>query len=96
LYGHETWFLTLRKEYGLRRFETRVLRMLGHERRWPETGEDCTMRSFVTCTFHKILLVIKSRRVRWSGSVACMGCMRNGRCRHRWENNFGVDVREVG
>jgi len=25
-------------------------------RKWQEDGEDCTMRSFITCTLHKILL----------------------------------------
>jgi hypothetical protein len=35
-------------------FENRVLRrMFGPKR---EAGEDCIMRSFITCTLHQILL----------------------------------------
>ena len=55
--------------------------------------------------------VIKSRRMRWAGHVACLG-ERKGvyrvlvgkpegkrpleRPRHRWENNIKMDLREVG
>jgi hypothetical protein len=40
--------------------EKRVLRrVFGPKRR--EAGEDCIMKSFITCMLHKILLVIKSR-----------------------------------
>jgi hypothetical protein len=42
--------LTLREEHRLRVFENRVLRRIfGPKRNWWETGEDCMMRSFVTC-----------------------------------------------
>jgi hypothetical protein len=40
-----------------------------------EIGEDCIMSSFITCT--SIIMVIKSRRVRWAGHVARMGQPRN-------------------
>jgi hypothetical protein len=55
--------------------------------------------------------VIKWRRLRWSGHVACMGERRGayralvgkpegrrplGRPRHRWENNIKMDLRQVG
>jgi hypothetical protein len=68
-----------------------------------KTGEDCIMRSFMTCTLHQILRVIKRRRIRWVGHVARMEQTRNehnmlvgkseekrelGRPRRRWE---GVD-----
>jgi hypothetical protein len=58
-----------------------------------------------------IITVIKSRRMRWVGHVACMGEMKNtykilirepeGRrplrkCRHRWEDNIRIDVRVIG
>jgi hypothetical protein len=58
-----------------------------------------------------IVRVIKSRRMRWVGHVAPMGEGRGvyrilvekpkgrrplGRTRHRWENNFRMDLREVG
>jgi hypothetical protein len=31
------------------------------ERKWQEAGEDCIMRSFVTCELHHIIRVIKQR-----------------------------------
>jgi len=58
-----------------------------------------------------IVRVIKSRRMRWAGHVARMGEGRDvykvlvgkpegrrplGRPRHRWEDNIGMDLREVG
>jgi hypothetical protein len=58
-----------------------------------------------------IIWVIKSRRLRCAGHVACMGERRSayralvgkpegrrplGRPRHRWEDNIKMDLREVG
>jgi len=58
-----------------------------------------------------ITWVVKSRRMRWAGHVACMGEGRGvhrvvvgkpegksplGRPRRRWENNIKMDLREVG
>jgi hypothetical protein len=58
-----------------------------------------------------IIWVIKSRRMRWEGHVACMGEGRGayrilvgrpegwrplGRPRHRWEDNIKMDLQEVG
>jgi len=58
-----------------------------------------------------IVRVIKSRRMRCSGHVACMGETRGvyrvlvrkpevkrllGRPRHRWEDNIKMDLQEVG
>jgi hypothetical protein len=55
--------------------------------------------------------VIKSRRMRWAGHVACIGEGRGvywvlvgrpeskrslGRPRHRWEDNMKMDLREIG
>jgi hypothetical protein len=34
-------------------FENRVLDLSGKQ--WREAGEDCKMRSFITCTLHQIL-----------------------------------------
>jgi len=61
--------LTLRKIS-----ENRVLRRLnGPDRKWPKSGEDCTMRSFITSyTTPKIIRMTKSRRMLWTGHVACM------------------------
>ena len=58
-----------------------------------------------------IVRVIKSRRMRWAGHVACMGGERGvyrvlvgkpegkrpmGRPRRRWEDNIRMDLQEVG
>ena len=58
-----------------------------------------------------IVRVIKCRRMRWAGHVACMGEGRGvysvlvlkpkgkrplGRPRRRWEDNIGMDLQEVG
>ena len=58
-----------------------------------------------------IVWVIKSRRMRWDGHVACMGQGRGvykvlvgkpegkrplGRPRRRWEDNIKMDLQEVG
>ena len=58
-----------------------------------------------------IIRVIKSRRMRYAGHVACMGERRVayrvlvgkpegrsplGRPRHRWEDNIKMDLQEVG
>jgi hypothetical protein len=58
-----------------------------------------------------IIMVIKSRRMRWVQHVTCMGQMRNKykimvekpegkrpfrRPRHRWENNIRMDLTETG
>jgi hypothetical protein len=72
-----------------------------------------TMNNTVLSVWLKpsIIRVIKSRRLRWAGHVACMGERRGayralvgkpegrrplGRPRHRWEDNIKVDLREVG
>jgi hypothetical protein len=39
LYGHETWYLTLRKGHRLRVFENRVLRRIFGPKRDEGTGE---------------------------------------------------------
>jgi len=58
-----------------------------------------------------IVWVVKSRRMRWAGHVACMGERRGvhrvlvgkpegkrpmGRPRRRWEGNIKMDLQEVG
>jgi hypothetical protein len=57
-----------------------------------------------------IITMIKSRSMRWAGHVACMRAKRHeyrvlveepegkrplGRCRHRWEDNVKMDLREI-
>jgi hypothetical protein len=57
-----------------------------------------------------IIRIMKSKRVRWAGNLACMGKKRNayrilvgkpegkrllGRPRHRWEDSIKMDLREI-
>jgi hypothetical protein len=42
-----------------------------------EVGENCIMRSCIICSSLDFIWMIKSRRVRWAGHVACMGERRN-------------------
>jgi hypothetical protein len=46
------------KGYTSRLFKNRVVRRIFRTigRKWREAGEDCTVRSFITCTLHEILL----------------------------------------
>jgi hypothetical protein len=52
------WSLTLREEHGFRVFENRVLRRTFEPKREELTGngENCIMRSFITCMLHWIFL----------------------------------------
>jgi hypothetical protein len=55
LYGCETWSLALKEEHGLSVFENRVLRrVFGPKSDEQEVGENCIMRSFITCTPHQV------------------------------------------
>jgi hypothetical protein len=99
----------LREEYRLSVFENRVLRKIFG----PRWEEDRLWRKLHNDEFHNvyfspnIVKVIKSRRMRWTGHVACMGEGRSvyrvlvgrsegkrplGRCRHRWEDNIKIDI----
>jgi hypothetical protein len=113
LYGYETWSLTLREEHRLRIFENRVLRKIFG----PKKEEDRSWRKLHNDELHNlysssnIVRVIKSRRIRWAGHVACMregrgvyrvlvgrpeGKRSLGRTRCRWEDNIKMDLREIG
>jgi hypothetical protein len=93
-------------------FENRVLRIFG-----PKREADGSWRKLHNDELHdlysssNIVRVIKSRRMRWAGNVACMGEGRGvyrllvGRpeekrhwevLRHRWEDNSKMDLREIG
>jgi hypothetical protein len=112
LYGCKTWSLTLREEHGLRIFENQVLRKIFGSKR----EEDGSWRNLHNDVLHNlysllnIVRVIKSRRMRWAGHVACMGEGRGvygvlvgrpkgkrplGRWRHRWKDNIKMDLREI-
>jgi hypothetical protein len=75
------------------------------------SGENCRMRNFAIYAAYHIYRVIKSRRMRWAGHVACMGDKRGayrvlmgkpeekrplGRPRRRWEDDIKMDIQELG
>ena len=76
LYGCETWSLTLREEHRLRVFENRVLRRMFGPKRDEVTGEWRKLHNDELTDLYSlpnIIQVIKLRRMRWAGHVACMG-----------------------
>jgi hypothetical protein len=74
LYGCETWSLTLREEHGLTVFENRVLRKIFG----PKREVDGSWRKLQNDELHSlysspnIVMVIKTRRLRWAGNVVRM------------------------
>ena len=114
LYGCETWSLTLREERRLRVFEYRVLRRVCGSKRDEVTGEWRKLHNDELNDLYcspNIVLVVKSRRMRWAGNVAVMGEKKGvyrilvgrtkgkrplGRPRRRWEDNIKMDLQEVG
>jgi hypothetical protein len=105
---------TLREENKLRVFEDRVLRRIFGHKREEVKGGWRKLHNKELCNFYSlpdIIMVIKSRILRWAGHVALMGVMRNvckilfikpeGKrpleiLRHKWENNIKMDVKEIG
>jgi len=76
LYGCETWSLTLREERRLSVFENRVLRGIFGAKRYEVTGEWRKLHNEELNDLYcspNIVRVIKWRRMRWTGHVACMG-----------------------
>jgi hypothetical protein len=54
--GYDTWHVYVRYP---------------RSRKWRDAGNDCIIRSFMTCTIHQIFIsVIKSRRIRWEVHAA--------------------------
>jgi len=102
----------LREERKLRVFENVVLRIFG-PRRDEVTGEWRRLHNEDLNDLYSspnIVRVIKSRRMRWAGHVACMGEETEvyrvllgksegerplGRPRHRWVDNIRMDLQEV-
>jgi hypothetical protein len=64
--------LSLREEDRLRVFGNRLVRRIFGQNKDDVMGEwrNCITRSFVICTLHHIIKMIKSRRMRWAGHVA--------------------------
>jgi hypothetical protein len=114
LYGCETWSLTLREGRRLRVFENRVLRKVFRPKRDEVTGEWRKLHKEKLNDLYSlpnIVPVVKSRRMRWAGHVACMGEHRGihrvlvekpegkrplRRPRRRWEDNIKIYLQEVG
>jgi hypothetical protein len=80
LYGCETWSLTLGEEHRVKVFENRVLRRIFGPKRDEVTGG---WRKLHNEKLHhlysspSIIRMINSRRMRWTGYVACIGEKRN-------------------
>jgi len=93
VYGCETWSLTLREERRLRVFENRVLRGIFGPERDEIKGEWRKLHNEelndLYCSSN-ILRVIKSRRVRRAGHVACMG--RGETCTGFWCKTRGKET----
>ena len=114
LYGCEIWSLTLREEHSLTVFENRLLRRIFEPQRDEITGEWRKLHNEELNDLYSspnIVRVIKSRRMRWAGHVACMGEERGmyrvlveklegkrplRRPRHRWVDNIKMDLQKVG
>ena len=80
LYGYETWSLTLREEPRLRMFENWVLRRIFGPKRDELTKEWRQLHNEKLNVLYcspNIVRVIKWRRMRWAGHVACMGDRRS-------------------
>jgi hypothetical protein len=94
--------------------EDKVLRRIFGPKRDEVTGEWRRLHNKELCTLYSpqnIIRVIKSRRLRWAGHVACMGERRDayralvgkpegrrplGKPGLRWEDNIKMDFQEVG
>ena len=113
-YGFESWSLTLREERKLRVFDNMFLRRIFGPRRDEVTGEWRRLHNEELNNLYSspnIVPMIKSRRMRWAGHVACMG-EETGvhrvlvgkpegrrplvRPRRRWVDNIRMDLQEVG
>jgi hypothetical protein len=76
LYGCETWSLTLREEHRLKVFENRVLRRIFGPKGDEMVGGCRKLHNEELYNLYSspdIVRIIKSRRMRWAGHVACMG-----------------------
>jgi len=113
-YGCETWLLTLREKRRLRVLENRVLRRIFGPKRDDVQGKLRKLHYEELNNLYStsnIVIVLKSRRMRWAENVAGMGERRGvyrvlvgnpegkrplGRPRSRWEYNVKIDHQEVG
>jgi hypothetical protein len=114
LYGCENWSLTLREECRVRVFDNSVLRWIFGPKRDEVTGEWRRLHKqefYALYSSPSIIRVMKSRKLKWAGHVACIGERTGayralvgkpegrrplGRTRSRCEDNIKIDLREVG
>jgi hypothetical protein len=76
LHGWENWSLTLREEHSLSVFENRVLRRIFGPKRDEVMGDWRKIHNEELHNLYSspnIIIMIKSRRMRWSVHVARMG-----------------------
>jgi hypothetical protein len=76
LYGCETWSLSLKEEHRLRVFENWVLGRILGPKRDEVMGELRKLHSEELHNLYSstdIIRQIKSRQMKWTGHVACMG-----------------------
>ena len=76
LYGCETWSLKLRKECKLRVFQNKALRSIFGPKMDEVAGEWRKLHNEELNDLYcspNIVWVIKSRRMKWAGHVACIG-----------------------
>jgi hypothetical protein len=95
-------------------FENRMIRRIVGNKRDEVTGGWRKLHNEELHSLYSppsIIRVIKARRMRWAGHVACMGELRGannilvwkpegrrplGRPRCRWEDNIKMNLREIG
>jgi hypothetical protein len=73
MYGSETWSYILREKCRLREFENRVLKSIFVPKRDEARGEWRKLHNEDLSDLyasHKIVRLVKSRRMRWEGHVA--------------------------
>jgi hypothetical protein len=106
--------VTLREELRLKVFENRLLRRVFGPKRDKVTEEWRILHNEELNDLYSlpnIVRVVKSKRMRWTRHVACMGEQRGvhrvlvgkpegkrplGRPRLQWEDNIKMDPQEVG
>lgn len=69
------WYLTLREERGLRVYGNRVWREIFRSERYEVSGAggNCTVRIFIICTSHQILLGDQSKENDMGGACGTCG-----------------------